>query len=100
MPQLFRHVPSVMVTRWSLSKSNQKQEEAGTWRKKGVKLTKRSVDLAEPNPRVYFIWDTELKGYGARIDATGAKTFIVRYRPKGQGASAPKRFVTVGRSAR
>jgi hypothetical protein len=65
--------------------------------KEGVKLTKRNVDLAEPNPRPYFIWDTELKGYGARIDPTGAKTFIVRYRPKGQGASAPKRFVTVGR---
>lgn len=65
--------------------------------KEGVRLTKRNVDSAEPNPRPYFIWDTELKGYGARIDPTGAKTFIVRYRPKGQGASAPKRFVTVGR---
>ena len=65
--------------------------------KEGVRLTKRNVDLAEPSPRPYFIWDTELKGYGARIDPTGAKTFIVRYRPKGQGASAPKRFVTVGR---
>jgi Arm DNA-binding domain len=65
--------------------------------KDGVKLTKRNVDLAEPNASAYFIWDTELKGYGARIDPTGAKTFIVRYRPKGQGPSAPKRFVTVGR---
>jgi hypothetical protein len=57
--------------------------------KEGVKLTKRTADLAEPNLRPYFVCDTELKGYGARIDPTGAKTFIVRYRPKGQGASAP-----------
>ena len=34
---------------------------------------------------------------GARIDPTGAKTFVLRYRPKGYGASGPKRFITIGR---
>ena len=32
-----------------------------------------------------------------RIDASGRKSFVVRYRPKGFGAGGPKRFVTIGR---
>lgn len=61
------------------------------------KLTKRVVDQAEPLSSPYFVWDSELRGFGARIDPRGTKTFIVRYRPRGQGASGPKRFVTIGR---
>ena len=34
---------------------------------------------------------------GVRIDSSGRKSFVVRYRPKGSGASGPKRFVTIGR---
>jgi integrase len=32
-----------------------------------------------------------------RIDSSGRKSFVVRYRPKGSGANGPKRFVTLGR---
>jgi len=62
-----------------------------------VRLTKRAIDQAEPRSKPYFLWDAELKGFGARIDPGGGKTFAVRYRPKNHGASAPKRFITVGR---
>jgi integrase len=62
-----------------------------------VRLTKRAIDQAKLLPKPYFVWDGELKGFGARIDPRGAKTFAVRYRPKGHGASAPKRFITIGR---
>jgi integrase len=62
-----------------------------------VRLTKRAIDQAKPLPKPYFVWDGELKGFGARIDPGGGKTFAVRYRPKSQGASAPKRFMTIGR---
>jgi len=62
-----------------------------------VRLTKRAIDQAKPLLKPYFVWDGELKGFGARIDPGGAKTFAVRYRPKGHGASAPKRFITIGR---
>lgn len=62
-----------------------------------TRLTKRAMDQAEPLSRPHFVWDAELRGFGARIDASGAKTFLVRYRPKSMGASAPKRFVTLGR---
>ena len=60
-------------------------------------LTKRAIDQAEPLSKPYFVWDGELKGFGARIDPGGAKTFAVRYRPRAHGASAPKRFITIGR---
>jgi integrase len=62
-----------------------------------VKLTKRAVDAAESSTNRYYLWDSELKGFGVKIEVSGTKTYIVRYRPKGQGTSAPKRFVTIGR---
>ena len=62
-----------------------------------TRFTKRTLDQAEPKERPYFLWDGQLKGVGARIDPTGAKTFVLRYRPKGYGASGPKRFITIGR---
>jgi integrase len=61
------------------------------------KLTKRVVDAAKPRDTRYEIWDAELKGFGIRIEASGTKTYIVRYRPKGTGAKGAKRFVKIGR---
>jgi hypothetical protein len=71
-------------------------EQSGTGRAT-VRLTKRAVDQAASLSKPYFVWDGELRGFGVRIDPGGAKTFAVRYRPKGHGASAPKRFITIGR---
>jgi integrase len=42
------------------------------------------------------LWDTELKGFGVRVRSTGAKTYILHYRPGG-GRSAPLRKLTIGR---
>ena len=50
-----------------------------------VRLTKRAIDQAEPLSKPYFVWDGELRGFGARIDPGGGKTFAVRYRPKATG---------------
>ena len=61
------------------------------------KLTKRSVDNAEPAVKRYLIWDTELKGFALRVAPSGTKTYILRYRPRRQGQGAPKRFVVLGR---
>ena len=62
-----------------------------------AKLTKRTVDAAAPRPGRYFVWDADLKGFGLRVAESGTKTYIVRYRPRGLGRGAPKRFVVLGR---
>lgn len=61
------------------------------------KLTKRTVDGAAPRPGRYVVWDAELRGFGLRVAESGTKTYIVRYRPRGLGRGAPKRFVVLGR---
>ena len=60
------------------------------------KLTKREVDAAKPGPVRYVIWDSGLSGFGLRIEPTGRKTFIARYRAGG-GRSGILRQGTVGR---
>src|SRR5215212_6499809 len=62
-----------------------------------IKITKRTVDAAQPAAARYELWDTELKGFGLRVEPSGAKSFIVRYRAGEGGRSAPKRFVSLGR---
>lgn len=63
----------------------------------GVLITKRVVDSSQPTDRRYYVWDSDLSGFGLRVETSGAKTFIVRYRADGGGRSAAQRFVTVGR---
>ena len=66
-------------------------------RSSSVLLTKREVDQAEIRAERYHLWDTKLSGFGLRVEKSGTKTFVVRYRADGGGRSAPRRFVTVGR---
>lgn len=61
------------------------------------RLTKTTIDLAQPRDRRYELWDAELAGFGIRIERSGVKTFVIRYRADGGGRSAPRRFMTVGR---
>ena len=62
-----------------------------------VKLTKRAVDDALPKAKRYEIWDGEIRGLGLRVEASGTKTYILRYRPRNIGPGAPKRFISLGR---
>jgi integrase len=66
-------------------------------RSSSIKLTKRYIDDLQPRDKRYDIWDADLRGFGLRIEPTGTKTFIVRYRAEGGGRSAPRRFMTLGR---
>jgi hypothetical protein len=38
------------------------------------RLTKRTVDAASPQSERYVVWDSELKGFGLRVEPSGAKT--------------------------
>jgi hypothetical protein len=48
------------------------------------KLTKRTVDAAAPRAGRYYVWDTEIKGFGLLVLPSGVKTYFLRYRtPEG-----------------
>src|SRR6516164_10954635 len=59
-------------------------------------ITKRMVDRLKPSDAEYFAWDRSLAGFGVRVQLTGAKSYIVKYRA-GSGRGAPTRRVTLGR---
>ncbi len=48
------------------------------------KLTKRSVEALEPKAESYFVWDSEIKGFGLRVMPSGVKTYQVQYRKGGR----------------
>jgi len=62
-----------------------------------LSLTKRTVDAAHPADKRYHIWDGDLRGFGLRIEPSGIKTFVTKYRVNGGGRNAPQRIQTVGR---
>lgn len=66
-------------------------------KRNSIQLTKRTVDAAKPRDQRYHVWDGELAGFGLRIEPTGAKTFIAKYRSSGGGRTATQRVVTLGR---
>jgi len=52
------------------------------------KLTKKRVDSALPGET---IWDGEIKGLGLRVWASGARSYILKYRRGGV-----QRWLTIG----
>lgn len=61
-----------------------------------VRLTKRSVDAARKQDARFTVWDSDLKGFGLRVEPSGTKTFIVRYRVGG-GRRGTLRQAKIGR---
>jgi integrase len=60
------------------------------------RITKRLVDSLKPNGPDRFVWDDSLIGFGVRVQLSGAKSFVVKYRA-GSGRGAPTRRLTLGR---
>ena len=61
-----------------------------------AKLTKRTVDAAKPAGERFIVWDTSLPGFGLRVEPSGAKVFVARYRAGG-GRTGTRRQATIGR---
>ena len=62
------------------------------------RLTKRTVDALLPaaDGREVVLWDSELAGFGVRVQRGNFKAYILKYRA-GRGRSAPLRKVTIGK---
>jgi integrase len=56
-----------------------------------AKLTDEVVQAAKPELQRYYIWDTETRGFGLRVEPSGHKAYILRYRANGGGRNAPRR---------
>jgi integrase len=62
-----------------------------------AKLTGRTVEAAKPEAKRYVIWDTEKKGFGVRVETSGLKSFIIRYRAGQGGRNSVAREMVIGR---
>jgi hypothetical protein len=62
---------------------------------RGKLITKRLVDVLKAAESEYFVWDRDLKGFGVRVQRTGERSYVVKYRA-GNGRGAPTRRVTLG----
>ena len=62
------------------------------------KITKRAVDALRPGTAdaETVLWDSEIKGFGVRVQRGGAKAYILKYRA-GTGRAAPVRKLTIGK---
>lgn len=49
-----------------------------------MKLSKRVVDGLEINPTDYFVWDSEMPGFGIRVLPSGRKSYLIQYRDIGR----------------
>ena len=63
----------------------------------GVALTKKVVDAAEKQAKRYHLWDSELVGFALRVEPSGVKTFVIKYRANGGGRSAKQHWLVIGR---
>jgi hypothetical protein len=61
------------------------------------RITKRIVDSVQPRNKPFIIFDAAIKGFGVRVMTTGAKSFILEYRPHPGGRGTPKRRMSLGR---
>ena len=57
-----------------------------------ARITKRLIDTTKPKDTDYFIWDSDMPGFGLRVMKTGKKSYMVQYRHGGR-----TRRVTFGR---
>jgi integrase len=60
----------------------------------GQRITKRTVDALQSNGSEFTVWDGTVSGFGVRVRATGAKSYVVVYRA-GAGRGAPVRRYTI-----
>ena len=54
------------------------------------RITKRVVDALPARVKPYIAFDADVKGFGVRVMPSGAKTFVLEYRPGAGGRAETK----------
>lgn len=49
-----------------------------------ARISKRTVDAAQPGSKDFIVWDDDLAGFGLRVYASGRKSYVLQYRSKGR----------------
>lgn len=61
-----------------------------------LKLTRKAVQAIEPTARATTYFDSEVKGFGLKVMPTGARSWILEYRPGAGGRSVSKKRIKIG----
>lgn len=61
-----------------------------------MRISKRTIDAAEPRSSSYRLWDCDLSGFGLRVSPKGKKVYFIGYRAGHGGREAPWREYTIG----
>jgi integrase len=57
-----------------------------------TKITLQAIKAAKPTGSRYVLWDSEVRGFGLRVNADGSKTYVLKYMIHGQ-----QRWYSIGR---
>jgi integrase len=61
-----------------------------------AKLSKRTVDVLKATDKPFIVYDTTIKGFGLRVLPSGAKSWVIEYRPGCGGRDVGKRRFKFG----
>ncbi|MGJ0533096.1 MAG: tyrosine-type recombinase/integrase [Methylocystis sp.] len=64
-----------------------------------IKITKTSVDALAPREKPWIAWDTDLTGFGVRVQPSGVKSYVVQFYVGGGGRNADEPRRTIGKTA-
>lgn len=64
-----------------------------TDRARAMKVTRKLIESLDARQAEYFVWDETMPGFGVRVQPSGRKVFIVRYRT----VAGTQRKYTIGR---
>jgi hypothetical protein len=59
------------------------------------RITKSTVDSAQPEAKDWFLWDQRLGGFGLKVTPKGSKSYLFQYRLGGRGSKV--RRYTIGK---
>ena len=70
-----------------------KKTTTGNWI---VKIAPSVVSQAKPRTKPWFLWDTEIKGFGMMVSPAGTKSYVLKYHT-GEARTGRTRRLTIGR---